>query len=179
MRYVALLRGIGPGNPNMRNDKLRGFFESLGFANVQSVISSGNIIFESKETDAKKLEARIETALPKQLGFTSTTIIRNQTQLERLVAQDYFKDLIHDPSSYLMVTFLKTPAKVMKTPYRPAGKPYKFIAAGSTEICSVTDNTVLKTTDLMTWLEKEYGKQISSRTYKTVQRILSKLQQPS
>lgn len=29
-RYAALLRGIGPGNPNMRNDKLRGVFEGLG-----------------------------------------------------------------------------------------------------------------------------------------------------
>ena len=38
MRYVALLRGIGPTNPNMRNEKLRGFFEVLVFEDVQTVI---------------------------------------------------------------------------------------------------------------------------------------------
>ena len=46
-KYIAFLRGIGPGNPNMRNEKLRGAFEELGFKNVQSVISSGNVIFDS------------------------------------------------------------------------------------------------------------------------------------
>ncbi|MBA3630747.1 MAG: DUF1697 domain-containing protein [Actinobacteria bacterium] len=40
--YVALLRGIGPSNPNMRNDRLRAVFEDLGFSNVRAVISSGN-----------------------------------------------------------------------------------------------------------------------------------------
>lgn len=39
--YVALLRGIVPLNPNMRNEKLRGVFEKLGFTNVRTVISSG------------------------------------------------------------------------------------------------------------------------------------------
>lgn len=42
IKYVALLRGIAPTNPNMRNDKLREVFEKPGFKNVQTVISSGN-----------------------------------------------------------------------------------------------------------------------------------------
>ena len=44
MRYVALLRGIGPSNPNMRNERLRELFQKLGFQNVQTVISSGNVL---------------------------------------------------------------------------------------------------------------------------------------
>jgi uncharacterized protein (DUF1697 family) len=45
VKYVALLRGIAPTNPNMRNDKLRGVFEKLSFENVKTVISSGNVVF--------------------------------------------------------------------------------------------------------------------------------------
>ena len=41
---------------------------------------------------------------------------------------------------------------------------------------TVTDNTVVKTTDLMTWLEKEFGKEITSRTWLTIHRILKKMQ---
>jgi len=33
MKYVALLRGIRPSVPNMRNEKLRELFEKLGFEN--------------------------------------------------------------------------------------------------------------------------------------------------
>jgi uncharacterized protein (DUF1697 family) len=176
-KYAALLRGIGPGNPNMRNDKLRGVFEDLGFTNVQSVISSGNVIFESNKTDISALEAAVEQALPKKLGFNSTTIIRSQEQLEKLVKANPFKDLVHGPSSYLLVTFFKNSTKInFKLPYQPANKPYEVIGMVDNTLFTVTDNTILKTTDLMTWLEKEFGKQISSRTWKTVHRILKKLE---
>ena len=79
------MRGIAPTNPNMRNDKLRGVFEKLGFDSVKTVISSGNVIFESPSRSVKKLEESMEKALPEQLGFTSTTIIRSQGQLQKLV----------------------------------------------------------------------------------------------
>ena len=56
IKYVALLRGIGPGNPNMRNDKLRSVFEKLGFSNVKTVISSGNVLFESLLKNVNEIE---------------------------------------------------------------------------------------------------------------------------
>lgn len=175
-KYVALLRGIGPGNPNMHNDKLRGVLEGLGFKNVQSVISSGNIVFESDSNDTAKMEAKLEAAWPKELGFTSTTIIRSQKQLEELVKIDPFKGLEHGRSSYLLVTFFKRPTEVKFTlPYQPPEKPYKLLSATSKELFTTTDNSVIPTTDLMTWLEKQYGKEISSRTWRTVNRILAKM----
>jgi uncharacterized protein (DUF1697 family) len=90
MKYVALLRGIGPSNPNMRNEKLRGVFESLGFEHVQTVITSGNVLFESPSRDVNSLEAQIEEAIQSQLGFSSTTIIRSHQQLKRLANKDPF-----------------------------------------------------------------------------------------
>jgi uncharacterized protein (DUF1697 family) len=50
-------------NPNMRNEKLRGVFEGLGLTNVKTVISSGNVLFESPREDVPALEAEIEDAL--------------------------------------------------------------------------------------------------------------------
>ena len=76
--YVALLRGISPLNPNMRNEKLRGVFTRLGFKNVRTVITSGNVLFETEARNMRQLEASIEKALPQQLGFTSTVIIRSR-----------------------------------------------------------------------------------------------------
>src|SRR5512134_220092 len=104
-KYVALLRGIAPLNPNMRNDKLRGVFEKLGFVNVKTVISSGNVVFESPSKASKRLEEIIEKALPEQLGFTSTTIIRSKKQLQQLVDKNPFKGMEHSQKSSLNVTF--------------------------------------------------------------------------
>lgn len=177
VKYAAFLRGIGPGIPNMRNDKLRGVFEELGFKNVQSVISSGNIVFESDVADVSKLESLIEQALPQKLGFASTTVIRSKKQLEQLVATDPFEGLTHGSSSYLLVTFFKQPTKVkFSVPFSVPERPYKLLAASSRELCSTTDNTQQPTTDLMSWLEKQFGKEITSRTWLTVQRVLKKME---
>lgn len=174
-KYVALLRGIGPGNPNMHSSKLRGVFESLGFSDVQSVISSGNVVFETSINDTGSLESLVEKALPEQLGFTSTTIIRSQEQIEHLLKLDPFEGLQHSTGSYLLVTFFKNPTQVQfELPYQPPDKTYKLIGSTDNALFTVTDNTQVKTTDLMTWFEKQFGKEISSRTWLTVQGINKK-----
>ena len=88
--YVALLRGIAPSNPNQRNEKLRSVFEELGFDEVRTVISSGNVLFRSDSTDPAELEATLEEAWPAKLGFNSTTIIRSIPDLQQLVELDPF-----------------------------------------------------------------------------------------
>jgi len=47
VKYAALLRGMSPSNPNMRNEKLRSVLKALVLRMFQTVISSGNILFES------------------------------------------------------------------------------------------------------------------------------------
>ncbi|MDQ3982553.1 MAG: DUF1697 domain-containing protein [Actinomycetota bacterium] len=174
--YVALLRGIGPSHPNMHNEKLREFFEGLGFGNVRTVISTGNVLFESNSAAMRAMEAKIEEALPKRLGFSSTTIVRSRQQLQALVDEDPFEGIEHSGKTNLNVTFLKTKPRTKLTfPHRPEGRDYTILGLYDREVCSVIDLTGARTPDLMRWLEKEFGKEITTRTYKTVGRILSKL----
>lgn len=176
MKYVALLRGIGPGNPSMQNAKLRAAVEELGYSNVQSVISSGNIIFETDKNDISAMESALEKLWETKLGFSSTTIIRSQGDLQKILKLRAFGDLNHQPSSYLMVTFGKNSFEIpFKLPYQPQDKPYQLLKATKNELFTVTDNTAIKTNDLMTWLEKQFGKEITSRTWQTVERIVKKL----
>lgn len=176
MKYVALLRGIGPGNPNMRNDKLCEPFEKLGYSYIQTVISSGNVLFESDSTDINHLEEDIQQAIELQLGFSSTVIIKSKKQIEELIASDPFNGLIHGPSSYLLVTFFKHPTQIgFELPHQPENKTYKLIYGTKDVLCTITDNTQIKTTDLMAWLEKQYSKEITSRTWKTLERILARM----
>lgn len=156
-------------NPNMRNEKLRRLFEELGFANVKSVISSGNIIFGSPMTDSAKLEAIIEAALPKKLDFTSTTIVRSLNDLQILNKDNPFNGYEHSPKNSLNVTFLK---HVPSRRHIFEGRGYRFLRITDREICSVIDTTSSKTPDYMAKVEKLYGKQITTRTWKTVERII-------
>jgi uncharacterized protein (DUF1697 family) len=152
-KYVAFLRGVSPQNPNMRNEKLRELFESLGFQKVQTVLASGNVLFESSANDANELETEIETALFETLGSKSAVIIRSWEQLSRLTGSDPFNGQEDTPTSRLNVTFIK----------------------GGGEVYSVIDLSSTTTPDVMRHLEKEHGKDITTRTWKTITRILEKL----
>jgi uncharacterized protein (DUF1697 family) len=175
-RYVALLRGIGPMNPNMRNEKLRGVLEALGFRNVGTVISSGNVVFDTDARDRRSLEARIERAWPAQLGFRSTTIIRSRQQIEELIDRNPFGEQVDTPATSLQVTFLKhAPEQMFDLPYAAAAGDYAVVAYYDRAICSVIDLTGSRTPDLMRWLESQFGKEITTRTWKTVHRIARKL----
>ena len=174
--YVALLRGIGPGNPNMRNEHLRRVFRELGFDSPRTVISSGNVVFDSDSDDIATMEAALEAAWPDRLGFSSTTIIQARSQIQQLVDADPYRGLAHGRESYLLVTFFKRPPPTdAPLPVPPRDEPYRLLGLAAGALCSVTDTTVAKTPDLMSWLEREYGQQISSRTWNTVRRIQAKM----
>ena len=177
VRYVALLRGIGPANPNMRNEKLRGVLEELGFANVASVISSGNLLFDTDDgADPAALEELIEAAWPKRLGFESATIVRSQADLERLVAADPFAGRADEPTSRLNVTFLgREPEGEPPLPYRDPAGGYEVLALAEGAVFSAADTTANSTPEMMRWMERTFGKRITTRTWKTVQRIVARM----
>lgn len=175
-KYVALLRGIAPMNPNMKNEKLRSVFEDLGFDNVQTVISSGNVLFESDSKNILDLEKKIEEAWPKKLGFASTTIIRSYDQIKDLVEKNPFKDIPDDKNLYLNVTFLKNEPKTkLEYPYEPVDKSWKLLGIYDGTICSFTDLSKTRTPDLYLELEKLFTKEITTRTWKTINRVFALL----
>lgn len=171
--YVALIRGIGPGDPRKSNESLRGVLEELGYDEVRSVISSGNVVFTSQETDPDAIGDRIEAAWPERRGFSATTIVRSRTQLETLVDRLPFGDLPHSPSSYQLVTFFKRPVTEAVAP--PAELAVTSLGLVEGALCSVSDPSRTKTPDAMKWLERTYGKEITSRTPLTLGRILTKM----
>ena len=175
--YVALLRGIGPLNPNMRNEKLRGVFEDLGFDNVRTVITTGNVLFESRSAALRRFEAQVEDALPKMLGFSSTTIVRSKKELQDLVGNARLKRLVRAYEKDVDVTFFKRRARVEPLlPYRPGDRDYTIHALDDRTVGSVVEpRGGSKPPDYMQWIEKHFGKEVTTRTYGTVERILKRL----
>lgn len=84
--FVALLRGVNVGGNNMISMKsLKASFEAIGFTQVTTYINSGNVIFKTKETDARKLERQIERMLEKDFQLDSKVVVRSVAEMEELV----------------------------------------------------------------------------------------------
>jgi uncharacterized protein (DUF1697 family) len=169
--YVAFLRGINSGlNPTTKMDVLKAAFEEMGFKNVKTVIASGNVLFEAESTSERALEQKIEKTLPKAIGFESTTIVYKLEALQRLVKLDPFKDVKVTPQTRTFVTFVKEPPKGNP---KLAGKGFQIIKKSGHALFSVLD-LAGTTPDLMKVLDKEFGKGNTTRSWKTIERMLKK-----
>ena len=105
--YVALLRGINVGGHRVTMERLRELFVELGFASVETFIASGNVFFQTPETDTLTLETRIEAHLKQALGYEVATFFRTPAELTTASAMCPFTP---SESDSLYVTFLKVPA---------------------------------------------------------------------
>ena len=86
MRYVALLRGINVGGKSIvRMADLKECVEELGYDDVSTFIASGNVLFESPERDAAKLESTLERALEQRFGLPIAVVVLSRATLARVV----------------------------------------------------------------------------------------------
>jgi uncharacterized protein (DUF1697 family) len=84
--FVALLRGVNVGGKNMiRMSSLKESFERMGFGDVATYINSGNIIFTTREGDARKLERSIEGMLSSEYQLECRVVVRSLSEMADLV----------------------------------------------------------------------------------------------
>ncbi len=85
MTYIALLRGINVGgNKKVEMSKLKKVFEDLGFVNVTTYINSGNVIFDSSNTNQSTIDSKIEEGIAKTFGFSIPVVIRTVQNIQDL-----------------------------------------------------------------------------------------------
>jgi uncharacterized protein (DUF1697 family) len=83
-RFAALLRAINVGGHTVKMDALRQLFSGLGFDRVETLIASGNVLFDSPQGPAE-LEPLIEATLQTALGFEVATFLRTHPELAAVV----------------------------------------------------------------------------------------------
>lgn len=111
MRYIALLRGINVGGNNkVPMADLRDCFEAAGYEQVATYINSGNVIFDSEETDLAKLVRTCEQHIEERFGFPVRVSVVSSEQLRQALthAPTWWDK---DPASKHNAIFVIAPAK--------------------------------------------------------------------
>jgi len=161
--YAAFLRGVSPMNAKM--PELVRAFEKAGFDRVATVASSGNVVFRASGA-AKAIEKRARTAT-KFMAF-----VRPIAELEALLARDPFARFDLPRAAKRVVSFLHAPP-------RPA--PRLPVSLEEATIYTVAGREVLSAYVVqpgnpvfMTLIERTFGKDITTRTWDSVARIVAK-----
>lgn len=177
VKYVAFLRGINVGGHHkVPMVELRKEFEKMNFQNVVTLLNSGNIIFDGPQGDIAKLEVSISKHLEKGFGFPIPAILRTADKINALFSNNPFKyvPLTKDIRRY--VSFLwKDIETDLRLPWTSHDNSYKIIHKNDKSILSVLDLSVSKTPKAMEAMEKYFGKDITTRNWNTIERIVKKL----
>ena len=87
MTYVAFLRGVnvgGKGTVSMA--AIKEALIAIGLSDVRTYINSGNVIFSTRASDAKRLTARIEKSLEQHSGMAIKVLVMDHKALKKMVA---------------------------------------------------------------------------------------------
>jgi len=102
---ISLLRGINVGgNKKIKMADLRDLYTSLGFENTQTLLQSGNAIFETDLTDMDTIQQTIADGIQATFGFDVQIILRTPADLEAIIANHPFTDeQLNDPAKIAIV----------------------------------------------------------------------------
>jgi uncharacterized protein (DUF1697 family) len=111
--HIALLRAVNLGAHNkIGMADLRAFFADLGFADAQTLLQSGNVVFNGGARRTDQLEQLLERAAATQLDLHTDFFVRTAKEWRDVIKTNPFpKEAIDDPS-HLVATIVDQPIDV-------------------------------------------------------------------
>jgi uncharacterized protein (DUF1697 family) len=88
--YVALLRAVNVGGTGkLPMAELRAMCDEIGFAKVRTYIASGNVVFDSRDGEAK-VKAKLEKALAAYAGKPVGVLVRTAAEMAAVLKANPF-----------------------------------------------------------------------------------------
>ena len=175
-KFIAFLRAINVGGHIVKMDQLRVLFAAMGFANVETFIASGNVIFESKSKDSKALQLQIENHLLKAVGYEVATYVRTVDELARVAKyQPFSESELNAEGNTLYVGFIAdTPAKAVAQKVEGLVTDVDYLKVTGRELYWLLRTSFSDSKLSGAILERALGMKATIRNVNTVQRILKK-----
>jgi uncharacterized protein (DUF1697 family) len=153
---------------NAKMPALKACFENAGFSDVRTLLSSGNVVFNTRSSPLAALERRAEKAMASELGRSFGTIVRSAEFLQGFIEADPFAEFDLPPSAKRVVTFLRSPAEPrLDLPReRDGASILKF--TGSEILSAYVPGP--KGPVFMNLIESTFGTNLTTRTLDTVRK---------
>lgn len=109
--YVSMLRAVNVGGSGLiKMDALRELYESVGLADVRSLLQSGNVVFRSSLTDRRALVKRITQEIERRFDLRVGVILRTLAEVASIVDRGPLLPPRADKSKLLVMFLSAVPA---------------------------------------------------------------------
>jgi uncharacterized protein (DUF1697 family) len=129
-RYVVLLRAVNVGGTGkLPMTELKSMCDSSGFLNARTYIASGNVVFESKLSEAA-VKAKLERCMATYAGKPVDVMVRTGPEMAAVLAKNPFKSRAGN-STVAIFLDEQPPKDTLKT---MSGQRTEEVALGTREI---------------------------------------------
>ncbi len=171
-KRIALLRAVNVGGTGkLPMADLRAVAEGLGFTQVQTLLQSGNLVFEAGSDADADLEHRLAQALRERLGVITDIVLRDAGAWAALVAANPMAAEAQAHPSHFLVLVLGAPATDRQIgALRAAAKGAERLEATDGALyISLPDG--IGTSRLGTLLSRADGLKATGRNWNTVMKL--------
>ena len=170
-----MLRAINVGGHNVKMEHLKSLFEQMRFKNIETIIASGNVLFESEKSNRTAVENEIEKRLFKALGYEVTTFIRTPDEMDKIVnyrpfPEEKYEDTVSNNIGFIKQSLKKDSIAILKG----LETEIDDFQTHQTEVYWLCKTGQSKSTFSGNLFERKLKTQITFRSIKTLQKLLSK-----
>ncbi|MBX7500455.1 DUF1697 domain-containing protein [Qipengyuania sp. YG27] len=175
-RYAALLGSINVGGNRLKMADLVAAMEKRGFANVETVVASGNVLFDHDRAPDAELQDMIAELVKADFGIDTFAAVRTRAELEAALAESPFAGKGED--KFVHVHFLtRQPSKAQFDALIAdhEGRGPEKLAPGSRALHIDYVSGVGNSKLTGPFIERRLGCKGTARNVRSLKRIIEKL----
>lgn len=170
-RFVALLRGVNVGKTKrVPMAELRAMLGELGYANVATLLNSGNAVFDATAGTPVAHAAAIAAAIQARLGIEVPVIVKSARELASIVAQCPIAAPEGSHSRFLVAFVQDGKAVATLAAVEPLLAPEEQFALGAHAAYLLCANGILESKAGEALLGKA-GRHATTRNWATVRKL--------
>ena len=180
-RYCAFFGSINVGGNRLTMAELRAAFAAEGFENVETVVASGNVLFDFPERPTPGLEEKLGLMMAEKFQMRSMVAVRDRAEVAAAIADNPFNGVGEDKFVHTM--FLERQAdrdqfNVLVADHADRG-PEKLALGDRAlyiEFCTREDGGGVAESKLTgPYIERRLGCKGTARNMRSLARILAKM----
>lgn len=170
-RYAVFLRGVNVGGVNLKMAEVAATLSDAGFANVRTILASGNVLLESRWA-VDKVRSKAEAALRDRFGYDAWVLAYDIDTVRSIVDGYPFEPEVDGYHSY--VTFVTDPTVLAELAELSSetGADEKIARGDGVLYWQVPKNTTLDSTIGKTMGKKRYKSSTTTRNLRTLAKVL-------
>lgn len=171
--YISVLRAINLGAHNrIAMADLREMCGKIDLQGAQTLVASGNLVFQSAVKSSAKLEQLLEAASTKHLGVTTDYFVRSAKEWQDIIAANPFPaEARNDPGRMVMMCLRDAPTAAQVAALQAAIKGREIVTAKGKQAYFVYPDGQGRSKLTIALIEKMLGTRGTARNWNTVLKL--------